>query len=88
MAGARICQMISQFAAHAVYFYPFLALFWFFPGRMKPKNEKSSFFVCIPIKGKAIGLPDDFLALKEGSKGGGVIQVSWGSSWGVLEVSL
>lgn len=26
--------------------------------------------------GKAIGLPDDFLALKEGSKGGGVIQVS------------
>lgn len=27
------------------------------------------------IKGKAIGLPDDFLALKEGSKGGGVIQV-------------
>lgn len=27
------------------------------------------------IKGKAIGLPDDFLALKPGSKGGGVIQV-------------
>lgn len=27
-------------------------------------------------KGKAIGLPDDFLALKEGSKGGGVIQTS------------
>lgn len=27
-------------------------------------------------KGKAIGLPDDFLALKDGSKGGGVIQVS------------
>lgn len=26
-------------------------------------------------KGKAIGLPDDFLALKAGSKGGGVIQV-------------
>ncbi|CAO1325209.1 unnamed protein product [Diamesa tonsa] len=26
--------------------------------------------------GKAIGLPDDFLALKEGSKGGGVIQTS------------
>lgn len=25
--------------------------------------------------GKAIGLPDDFLAMKEGSKGGGVIQV-------------
>lgn len=25
--------------------------------------------------GKAIGLPDDFLALKKGSKGGGVIQV-------------
>lgn len=25
--------------------------------------------------GKAIGLPDDFLALKAGSKGGGVIQV-------------
>lgn len=28
-------------------------------------------------KGKAIGLPDDFLALKEGSKGGGVIQVGF-----------
>lgn len=27
------------------------------------------------LKGKAIGLPDDFLAMKEGSKGGGVIQV-------------
>lgn len=27
------------------------------------------------ITGKAIGLPDDFLALKAGSKGGGVIQV-------------
>lgn len=26
-------------------------------------------------KGKAIGLPDDFLALNEDSKGGGVIQV-------------
>lgn len=25
--------------------------------------------------GKAIGLPDEFLALKKGSKGGGVIQV-------------
>lgn len=25
--------------------------------------------------GRAIGLPDDFLALKAGSKGGGVIQV-------------
>lgn len=38
------------------------------------RNFKSfrSFF---PFKGKAIGLPDDFLALKEGSKGGGVIQV-------------
>lgn len=33
------------------------------------------FFVCLSFKGKAIGLPDDFLALKEGSKGGGVIQV-------------
>lgn len=28
-------------------------------------------------EGKAIGLPDDFLALKEGSKGGGVIQVGF-----------
>lgn len=27
--------------------------------------------------GKAIGLPDDFLALKKGSKGGGVIQVNF-----------
>lgn len=26
--------------------------------------------------GKAIGLPDEFLAMKEGSKGGGVIQTS------------
>lgn len=26
--------------------------------------------------GRAIGLPDDFLALKAGSKGGGVIQVN------------
>lgn len=32
------------------------------------------------IKGKAIGLPDDFLALKEGSKGGGVIQVGFSIS--------
>jgi glutamate/tyrosine decarboxylase-like PLP-dependent enzyme len=30
----------------------------------------------LSLKGKAIGLPDDFLALKEGSKGGGVIQTS------------
>jgi hypothetical protein len=27
------------------------------------------------ITGKAIGLPDEFLAFVEGSKGGGVIQV-------------
>lgn len=26
--------------------------------------------------GKAIGLPDEFLAFKEGSRGGGVIQVN------------
>jgi hypothetical protein len=37
--------------------------------------EVKTFPVCISFKGKAIGLPDDFLALKEGSKGGGVIQV-------------
>jgi tyrosine decarboxylase len=30
----------------------------------------------LSLKGKAIGLPDDFLALKEGSRGGGVIQTS------------
>ena len=41
---------------------------------MKPKFNFQS-FICTSIKGKAIGLPDDFLALKEGSKGGGVIQV-------------
>lgn len=34
------------------------------------RNESYNAFI-----GKAIGLPDDFLALKEGSKGGGVIQV-------------
>jgi hypothetical protein len=27
------------------------------------------------VTGKAIGLPDEFLAFAEGSKGGGVIQV-------------
>lgn len=31
--------------------------------------------ICAVNEGKAIGLPDDFLALKEGSRGGGVIQV-------------
>lgn len=41
---------------------PFLSMF------------RLSDFSCI-FKGKAIGLPHDFLALKKGSKGGGVIQV-------------
>lgn len=43
------------------------------------KNEIENYFqpfICTSKKGKAIGLPDDFLALKEGSKGGGVIQVN------------
>lgn len=35
-----------------------------------------SLFHVVYLIGKAIGLPDDFLALKEGSKGGGVIQTS------------
>lgn len=39
-----------------------------------PETES---FLCLAIKGKAIGLPDDFLAMKEGSKGGGVIQVEF-----------
>lgn len=37
-------------------------------------NHLSQIKKC-PSSGKAIGLPDDFLALKKGSKGGGVIQV-------------
>jgi hypothetical protein len=32
-------------------------------------------FLFCYITGKAIGLPDEFLAFAEGSKGGGVIQV-------------
>jgi len=41
-----------------------------------PETMKQSLCAVFTLIGKAIGLPDDFLALKEGSKGGGVIQTS------------
>lgn len=65
--------MISQFTARESIF-KFSHCFAFF----LRKNQTEKFarsFICLSLKGKAIGLPDDFLALKDGSKGGGVIQV-------------
>lgn len=43
---------------------------------IKSLSFQFSFKILKKILGKAIGLPDDFLALKAGSKGGGVIQVN------------
>lgn len=43
---------------------------------MFKKFMKKTYQNLFTILGKAIGLPDHFLALKNGSTGGGVIQVS------------
>ena len=40
------------------------------------KMRDPVFKALLYLIGKAIGLPDEFLAMKEGSKGGGVIQTS------------
>lgn len=53
--------------------FQYLFTFFFCFVRLKKKMYAHVLF---SLKGKAIGLPDDFLALKEGSKGGGVIQTS------------
>jgi hypothetical protein len=45
--------------------------------RAKSSHAHCNFHVTLffYVTGKAIGLPDEFLAFAEGSKGGGVIQV-------------